>query len=297
MDNSTLIKERYQIKDVLGRGGMGVVYKAYDSVLRREVAIKTLLDVSDAEALELFHREYEVLAHINHPNIVEIIDIGEFEVEGAMKPYFIMPLLPGSSLGQLIKTASQRLSVERTVDIISQTCRGLQAAHEKGLVHRDIKPTNIIVLEDDSVKIIDFGMAHVADSRSRTGLKGTLLYMAPEQVAMKPATPVSDIFAVGVVAFEALTRRRPFEGATDHDIVQAIVNYIPPPASDQPRRESERSQGHPQGHGQTALSPLSDGARVGRNLAAGGAQRTHRNFRLGANPAASGTRSEGLRAG
>ena len=232
MDNSTLIKERYQIKDVLGRGGMGVVYKAYDSVLRREVAIKTLLDVSDAEALELFHREYEVLAHINHPNIVEIIDIGEFEVEGAMKPYFIMPLLPGSSLGQLIKTASQRLSVERTVDIISQTCRGLQAAHEKGLVHRDIKPTNIIVLEDDSVKIIDFGMAHVADSRSRTGLKGTLLYMAPEQVAMKPATPVSDIFAVGVVAFEALTRRRPFEAATDHDIVQAIVNYIPPPASD-----------------------------------------------------------------
>lgn len=211
---------------------MGVVYKAFDSVLRRDVAIKTLLDVSDPAAMELFHREYEVLAHINHPNIVEIIDIGQFEIEGAAKPYFIMPLLPGQSLGQLIKTASHRLTVERAVDIISQTCRGLHAAHEKGLVHRDIKPTNIIVLEDDSVKIIDFGMAHVADIQSRTGLKGTLLYMAPEQVEMKPASSLSDIFALGVVAFETLTRRRPFEGATERDIVQAIVHYIPPPASD-----------------------------------------------------------------
>ena len=211
---------------------MGVVYKAFDSVLRRDVAIKTLLDVSDPDALQLFHREYEVLAHINHPNIVEIIDIGEFVVEGAERPYFIMPLLPGFSLGQLIKTASHRLTVERAVDIISQTCRGLHAAHEKGLIHRDIKPNNIIVLEDDSVKIIDFGMAHVADSRSRTGLKGTLLYMAPEQVEMKPPSPLSDIFSLGVVAFETLTRRRPFEGATDRDIVQAIVHYIPPPASD-----------------------------------------------------------------
>jgi serine/threonine-protein kinase len=232
MDTPTILKGRYQIKEILGRGGMGVVYKAFDSVLRRDVAIKTLLDVSDPAALELFHREYEVLAHINHPNIVEIIDIGEFEIEGAAKPYFIMPLLPGMSLGQLIKTASHRLTVERAVDIISQTCRGLHAAHEKGLVHRDIKPTNIIVLEDDSVKIIDFGMAHVADSRSRTGLKGTLLYMAPEQAEMKPASPLSDIFALGVVAFETLTKRRPFEGPTERDIVQAILHYIPPPASD-----------------------------------------------------------------
>ena len=232
MDTPTILKGRYQIKEILGRGGMGVVYKAFDSVLRRDVAIKTLLDVSDPAALQLFHREYEVLAHINHPNIVEIIDIGEFEIEGAAKPYFIMPLLPGMSLGQLIKTASHRLTVERAVDIISQTCRGLHAAHEKGLVHRDIKPTNIIVLEDDAVKIIDFGMAHVADSRSRTGLKGTLLYMAPEQVEMKPASALSDIFALGVVAFETLTRRRPFEGSTERDIVQAILHYIPPPASD-----------------------------------------------------------------
>jgi serine/threonine-protein kinase len=232
MDTPAILKGRYQIKEVLGRGGMGVVYKAFDSVLRRDVAIKTLLDVSDPGALQLFHREYEVLAHINHPNIVEIIDIGEFEFEGSLKPFFIMPMLPGVSLGQLIKSASHRLTVERAVDIISQTCRGLHAAHEKGLVHRDIKPSNIIVLEDDSVKIIDFGMAHTADSHSRTGLKGTLLYMAPEQAEMKAASSLSDIFALGVVAFETLTRRRPFEGSTEHDIVQAILHHIPPPASD-----------------------------------------------------------------
>ncbi len=232
MDTPAILKGRYQIKEVLGRGGMGIVYKAFDSVLRRDVAIKTLLDVSDPGSLQLFHREYEVLAHINHPNIVEIIDIGEFEFEGGLKPFFIMPMLPGMSLGQLIRSASHRLTVERTVDIISQTCRGLHAAHEKGLVHRDIKPSNIIVLEDDSVKIIDFGMAHTADSHSRTGLKGTLLYMAPEQAEMKAASSLSDIFALGVVAFETLTRRRPFEGSTEHDIVQAILHHIPPPASD-----------------------------------------------------------------
>jgi serine/threonine protein kinase len=211
---------------------MGVVYKAFDSVLRRDVAIKTLLDVSDPAALQLFQREYEVLAHINHPNIVEIIDIGEFEIEGASKPYFIMPLLPGISLGQLIRTASHRLTVERAVDIISQTCRGLNAAHEKGLVHRDMKPTNIIVMEDDSVKIIDFGVAHVPDSQSRTGWKGTLLYMAPEQIEMKPASALSDIFSLGVVAYETLTRRRPFEGATDREVVEIIRHHIPPPASE-----------------------------------------------------------------
>jgi len=232
MEAPTRIKERYEIKDILGQGGMGVVYKAFDVVLKRDVAIKTLLDIDDEAGLQLFHREYEVLAHINHPNIVEIIDIGEFESEGTIKPYFIMPLLPGVSLDQVRRSASHRLTVERVVDIISQTCRGLQAAHEKGLVHRDIKPNNIIVMEDDSVKIIDFGVAHVADVQSRAGMKGTLYYMAPEQIEMKPPSPQTDIFALGVVAYETLTGRRPFEGSSEREVIEAILNYIPPPASD-----------------------------------------------------------------
>ncbi len=232
MGEPTVIKGRYELREVLGRGGMGIVYKGYDLVLTREIAIKTLLDISDPAFLELFHREYEILAHMNHPNIVKILDIGDFPFEGTPRPFFIMPLLPGTSLDKLIKTASQRLTVERAVDIISQACRGLHAAHEKGLVHRDVKPNNIIVMDDDSVEIIDFGVAHVADAHSRTGLKGTLFYMAPEQLELKPPSALSDIFSLGVVAYETLTRRRPFEGSTEREVMEAILHSIPPPASD-----------------------------------------------------------------
>ena len=232
MGAPTVIKGRYELREILGRGGMGIVYKGFDQVLTREVAIKTLLDISDPAFLELFNREYEILAHMNHPNIVKILDIGEFAFEGSPRPFFIMPLLTGTSLDKLIKTASQRLTVERVVDIISQTCRGLHAAHEKGLVHRDVKPNNIMVSDDDSVEIIDFGVAHVADAHSRTGLKGTLFYMAPEQLELKPPSALSDIFSLGVVAYETFTRRRPFEGATEREVMESILHNIPPPASD-----------------------------------------------------------------
>jgi serine/threonine-protein kinase len=232
MPGPETIKGRYQIKEVLGRGGMGVVYKAYDTVVKREIALKTLLDIPDRAALDLFYKECDVLASMSHPNIVEIFDIGEFEEDGAQKPYFVMPLLPGVTLDQLIRTSSHRLTVERSVDIMAQTCRGLQAAHERGLVHRDLKPSNIFVMEDDSVKIIDFGVAHMVDARSTMGNKGTLLYMAPEQIEMKPPSPLSDLFSLGVVCYETFTRRRPFERPTTGEIAQAILHQVPPPASD-----------------------------------------------------------------
>src|SRR5580700_3979802 len=110
-----------------------------------------------------------------------------------------MPLLPGSTLDAFIHKASHRLTVERTVGIISQSCRGLQAAHDRGLVHRDLKPSNIFVLEDDSVKIIDFGVAHMTDTNSTRAQKGTLLYMSPEQIELKPLSAASDIFSLSVV--------------------------------------------------------------------------------------------------
>ncbi|HZP01338.1 MAG TPA: protein kinase, partial [Terriglobia bacterium] len=226
------IKDRYEIRETLGQGGMGLIYRAYDTLIKRDVALKTLRDISDASVRQLFHREYEVLASMSHPNIVEIFDIGDLEEEGTLRPFFVMPLLPGVTLEQLIRTSSHRLTVERTVDIMAQTCRGLQAAHERGLVHRDLKPSNIFVMEDDSVKIIDFGVAHVPDSHSRTGLKGTLLYMSPEQVEMKSPSPLSDLFSLGVVAYETLTQRRPFERPSERDVVDAILHYIPPPASE-----------------------------------------------------------------
>ena len=223
---------RYEVRQVLGQGGMGLVYRAYDTVVRREVAVKTILDIPDPASLQLFYKECDVLASMSHPNIVEIFDIGEFEEEGKKKPYFVMPLLPGTTLEHFIRKASHRLTVERTIDIISQTCRGLQAAHERGLVHRDLKPSNIFVMEDDSVKIIDFGVAHMADAHTTRAQKGTLLYMSTEQIELKALSPASDIFSLGVVCYEAMTGRNPFQRARADEVVEAILHHIPPLATE-----------------------------------------------------------------
>jgi serine/threonine protein kinase len=223
---------RYEVRQILGQGGMGLVYRAYDTVVRREVAVKTILDIPDPASLQLFYKECDVLASMSHPNIVEIFDIGEFEEDGKKKPYFVMPLLPGTTLEHFVRKASHRLTVERTVDIISQTCRGLQAAHERGLVHRDLKPSNIFVMEDDSVKIIDFGVAHMADAHTTRAQRGTLLYMSPEQIELKTLTPASDIFSLSVVCYGAMTGRNPFQRARADEVVDAILHHIPPLAAE-----------------------------------------------------------------
>ncbi|MBV9503862.1 MAG: protein kinase [Acidobacteriia bacterium] len=225
--------KRYVLREVIGKGGMGVVYRAYDNETRRDVTLKTLLDVTSPAMLELFRKECDVLSRLNHPNIVDIYDIGELlDADGKRQPYFVMPLLPGITLDRLIADASHRLNVERAIDIITQACRGLHAAHERGLIHRDIKPSNIFVLEDDSVKLIDFGVAHLTTGQSQTSVKGTLHYMSPEQLQAKKPTPSSDLFSLGVVCYEAITRRRPFDGANADEVVQAILNQIPLPASE-----------------------------------------------------------------
>jgi eukaryotic-like serine/threonine-protein kinase len=228
-----VVAGRYEIKDPpIGQGGMGVVYKAYDTVTRRNVALKTIWGGLSPQALELFEKEWSVLARLSHPNIVDILETGEFEEAGQHKPYFVMPLLPGATLDQLIKKASQRLTVDRTVDILVQACRGLQAAHDHGLVHRDLKPSNIFVMDDDSVKLIDFGVVHLSDTHSMTGIKGTLHFLAPELLDHKAPSVLSDVFALGVVCYEALTRRKPFDLPTEAEVFEAIRTYIPPPVSD-----------------------------------------------------------------
>jgi serine/threonine protein kinase len=224
---------RYEIKDPpIGQGGMGVVYKAYDTVTRRYVALKTIWGGVNATALALFEKEWSVLARLSHPNIVDILETGQFEEGGQKKPFFVMPLLPGVTLDYLIKKASQRLTVERTVEIMSQACRGLQAAHDQGIIHRDLKPSNIFVLDDDSVKLIDFGVVHLTDMSTMTGMKGTLNYLAPELLDRKLPSILSDVFALGVVCYESLTRRKPFDRSTEDETVEAIRTYIPPPVSD-----------------------------------------------------------------
>ncbi len=225
------LKGRYELKDALGRGGMGVVYRAYDRVLKCDVAVKTLRDSPDPTALQLFYRECEVLSALNHPNIVPILDIGEFEEEGQSRPYFVMPLLPGTTLDKLIRSSGTQLTVSRRIEILAQVCRGLHGAHERGLIHRDIKPGNILVMPDYSAEIIDFGVAHMINAGT-TAQKGTLYYMAPELFQGQPPSVFSDIFALGATAFELFTRRRPFERPTEREIIEAILHEIPPPASD-----------------------------------------------------------------
>ncbi|MGH9343045.1 MAG: protein kinase domain-containing protein, partial [Terriglobia bacterium] len=226
------LSDQYEVRELIGKGGMGKVYKAYDRKLRTSVAIKTIVGVPDAESVKLFRKECSVLTSLCHANIVDIKAIGEFEEGGERKPFFVMPFLPGVPLGKLIwdPDLSHRLTVETTVDIIEDVCRALQSAHDKGIIHRDIKPSNIFVMDDNSVKVIDFGIALMVDARTTIEQGGTPLYMSPEQLAFAPLTPATDIFSLGVVFYEALTRRHPFKEAPE-GIREAILHSVPPAAS------------------------------------------------------------------
>ena len=202
---------RYQILKQIGQGGMGYVYEAIDtSVGKRRVAIKTLRDRPTEESLAMFEREIETLARLgDDDNIVSIINIGECEQDRIRKPYLVMPFLEGQTLDEVIRKGD-RLSVERCLRIVRQVCQGLQAAHDKGIIHRDIKPSNIFLRLNDKVKIIDFGLARMVDARTSMGRKGTLRYMSPEQIAGDEIDRRSDLFSLGVVLYELLTRTHPF---------------------------------------------------------------------------------------
>jgi len=224
-------KDRYELREKLGEGGMGVVWRAYDNVLDADVALKMVSDVTDTAALQLFCEEWNKHAALVHPNIVEIRDVGSFDDNGVRRPYIVMPLLRGKTLAELIRSAQGPLPLERCLDIFAQACRGLQAAHDHGLLHRDVKPSNIFILNDDSVKIIDFGVARRLDMSLTVGRKGTLLYMSPEQVLSKPLSRASDVFSLAVVCYEALTGRQPFRAASEEAIVSSILRSNPGPAS------------------------------------------------------------------
>ncbi|HYR91361.1 MAG TPA: protein kinase [Terriglobia bacterium] len=224
--------ERYQIKEIIGEGGMGIVYRAVDREMQSDVALKTIKELLDPRQIDLFRRECAVLRKLSHPNVVNVYDYGIRDEKGQEKPFFVMPLLAGVTLDKLIRSHAARLTPDRVVDIITQTARGLQAAHDQDLVHRDVKPSNIFVLSDDSVKLIDFGVVHLTDQHSRTGFKGTLPYMSPEQLELNPPTAVSDVFSLAAVCYEALTRRRPFTGNTENEIREAILHSTPPTVSE-----------------------------------------------------------------
>ncbi|PIW69786.1 MAG: hypothetical protein COW08_05270 [Ignavibacteriales bacterium CG12_big_fil_rev_8_21_14_0_65_30_8] len=224
--------EHYKIVEVLGKGGMGVVYKAFDLKLERFVALKILNSdlLSNPHFLERFKREAKHQAKLNHPNIVPVY--GFTEENGILG--IIMEYVSGETVESLI-TRLGKLELQYALSIIKQTLSGIGYAHSKGFIHRDIKPSNIILNNDGVVKIMDFGISKsLTEGRAltKTGTKiGTILYMSPEQVRAKEPSNQSDIYSLGITFFEMLTGHVPFETGTDYEIMEAHLKTNPPKIS------------------------------------------------------------------
>ena len=209
-----IVKERYEILEILGEGGMAFVYKARDTQLERVVAIKTLKPnyVNQETFVERFKREAKTAANLNHPNIVQIFDWG---IED--EPYFVMEYIEGSTLTSII-AKNKTISLSDILFIGAQVSSGLHAAHEKGLVHRDIKPGNIMITPDGKVKVTDFGIVSLQNEESditKTGsILGTASYISPEQAQGKPVSIESDLYSLGTVLYELIAGKPPFIGET-----------------------------------------------------------------------------------
>ena len=224
-----LLGDRYHLADCIAVGGMGEVWRATDLVLRRPVAVKLLrsgCDGSDEDRAR-FRAEARHAGSLTHPGIARVYDYREANPPDP--PYLVMELVDGPSLARLLERGP--LSPARTMGVIAQAAAALQSAHAAGLVHRDVKPGNLLVGQDGTVKITDFGIAHAAGSASVTcpgQLTGTPAYLAPERAAGAPATPAADLYALGIVAYQCLTGRPPFEGEPLAVALAHIEQPLPP---------------------------------------------------------------------
>lgn len=221
---------KYRVEGELGRGGMGVVYKAFDPVVERAVAIKTIrLDADNAEDLvNRLKREAKSVGHLEHPNIVTLYDAGEWE--GLF--YLAMQYVSGETLEKRIER-QRWFTLQETYDLFRQACAGLDHAHQHGIIHRDIKPANIMITEDGVVKLADFGIAKVADAHSSTSglIVGTPSYMSPEQALGRPLDGRSDIFSLGSILYEMVTGERAFPGEHATTVIYKIVHEAPIPVA------------------------------------------------------------------
>jgi len=224
---------RFEVLAEIGRGAMGIVYKAKDPMLERVVAIKTINMAMDRDGAEMyekrFYQEARAAGGLNHPNIVTVYDIGKTETEC----YMAMEYIEGEELRSLL-LPGRPLSLARCLSIAAQVAEGLAYAHERGVVHRDVKPANIMVPESGAVKITDFGIARMRTSavQTQTGMMmGSPKYMSPEQVIGKRADHRADIFSLGVILYEMLTGAAPFTGESVNAVMYQIVNFVPPAPS------------------------------------------------------------------
>ena len=223
---------RYRLVSEIGRGAMGIVYRGEDEALGRDVAIKTILASMDAEEqagyLARFRQEAKALGGLNHPNIITVYEFGD----EAGVAYLAMEYLEGRELRDLI--AKKQVDVATAVEIAAEVAEGLAFAHARGIVHRDVKPGNVMVMARNRVKIMDFGIARVrkSDVKTSTGLLlGSPKYMAPEQVIGRPVDNRSDIFSLGVVLYEMINGAPPFNADDIPAIMYQVCNNKPPPPS------------------------------------------------------------------
>jgi TonB family protein len=221
---------RYQIIEEVGRGAMGVVYRAQDPIIGRDVAIKAInkeflatVESGAREFLERFRREAQVAGGMSHPNIVKVFDLGD--------DFIVMELVRGRTLAALIE--SGKLGQAEALRIVETVADALSYAHGLGITHRDVKPANVMIQDDGTVKVMDFGLARIESSNltAAGAVLGSAAYMAPEVILGQPADPRSDVFSLGVLAYEALTGRRPFTGKTISVIMTSIVREAPQPVA------------------------------------------------------------------
>jgi serine/threonine protein kinase len=228
-----LLGNRYELLVLLASGGMGRVWRARDTLLERPVAVKVLRSefTGDATFRARFRAEAQHTAGLHHPNIASVFDYGELVEDGEQLAYLVMELVEGETLTALLEREGP-LEASRTLELLRQTSAALAVAHAAGLVHRDVKPSNILMGTDGVIKITDFGIAWSASSVPLTGtgqVVGTAHYLSPEQAEGGKATPASDVYALGAVAYECLTGRRAFDGENSVQIALKQIREEPQP--------------------------------------------------------------------
>ncbi|MFI9405616.1 protein kinase [Nocardia sp. NPDC052316] len=237
LNNGAMIADRYRLQRLIATGGMGQVWEALDTRLDRRVAVKVLKSEFSADPTfrQRFRTEARTTAQLNHPGIAGIYDYGETtDPQGSETAYLVMELVQGEPLNTVLNRLG-RLSVGQGLDMLEQTGRALDVAHRAGVVHRDVKPGNILVTPTGQVKITDFGIAKAVDASpvTKTGMvMGTAQYIAPEQAVGEDATAASDVYSLGVVGYEALAGTRPFSGDGAITVAMKHVRETPPPMPD-----------------------------------------------------------------
>jgi eukaryotic-like serine/threonine-protein kinase len=234
-----VLADRYELGRVLGAGGMATVYLASDRVLQRQVAVKVLNSsyAQDPSSMERFRAEARIAAKLSHPNIVAVFDSGS----DAGVHYLVMEYVPGETLAQLLRRQGP-LPPRWAAELTSQVCAALAAAHARGVVHRDVKPGNVLLGVDGRVKVTDFGIAKAAAAPALTGdtmVLGTAAYLSPEQARGEPVDPRSDVYGLGCVLYELLTGAPPFGSAADSTPVAVALRQVSQPPEPPSRRNPQ----------------------------------------------------------